>query len=121
MHAWDNVKLAHHYCNSTKSDILPSELELDIDIDDAYALAREVSPRMKEVKQLTKEGKLINIYKSTAEAEKQTGVKVKEYRSVLGECKTYRVSSGVCIRPRGTSWSMPASYFPPYCTFFLMQ
>ena len=52
MHAWDNVKLAHHHCNSMKSDILPSELGLDIDINDAYALAREVSPRRKQVKQL---------------------------------------------------------------------
>lgn len=90
MHAWDNVKLAHHHCNSMKSDILPSELELDIDIDDAYALAREVSPRMKEVKQLTKDGKLINIYESTAEASRQTGIKVKGIQKCArGECKTY--------------------------------
>ena len=91
MHAWDNVKLAHHHCNSTKSDILPSELGLDIDIDDAYALAREVSPRMKEVKQLTKDGKLINIYESTAEASRQTGIKVKGIQKCAREeCKTYR-------------------------------
>ena len=91
MHAWDNVKLAHHHCNSMKSDILPSELGLDIDIDDAYALAREISPHSKEVKQLTKEGKLINIYKSTAEAERQTGVKSKGIQKCArGECKTYR-------------------------------
>ena len=91
MHAWDNVKLAHHHCNSMKSDILPNELGLDIDIDDAYALAREISPRSKEVKQLTKEGKLINIYKSTAEAERQTEVKSKGIQKCArGECKTYR-------------------------------
>ena len=91
MHAWDNVKLAHHHCNSMKSDILPSKLELDIDIDDAYALAREVSPRMKEVKQLTKDGKLINIYESTAEASRQTGIKVKGIQKCAREeCKTYR-------------------------------
>lgn len=90
MHAWDNVKLAHHHCNSMKSDILPSELGLDIDIDDAYALAREVSPRSKEVKQLTKNGKLINIYESTAEAERETGVKRKGIQNCArGECKTY--------------------------------
>lgn len=90
-HAWDNVKLAHHKCNGLKSDILPSELELDIDIDDAYALAREISPRSKEVKQLTKEGKLINIYKSTAEAERQTGFKSKGIQKCArGETKTYK-------------------------------
>ena len=91
MHAWDNVKLAHRHCNSMKSDILPSELGLDIDIDDAYALAREVSPRSKEVKQLTKNEKFINIYKSTAEAERQTGVKSKGIQNCArGECKTYK-------------------------------
>ena len=91
MHAWDNVKLAHHHCNSMKSDILPSELGLDIDINDAYALAREVSPRRKEVKQLTKDGKLINIYESTAEASRQTGIKVKGIQKCAREeCKTYR-------------------------------
>lgn len=74
-----------------KSDILPSELELDIDIDDAYALAREVSPRMKEVKQLTKDGKLINIYESTAEASRQTGIKVKGIQKCArGECPSYK-------------------------------
>jgi hypothetical protein len=73
-----------------KSDILPSELGLDIDIDDAYVLAREVSPRMKEVKQLTKDGKLINIYESTAEAERQTGIKCRGIQNCArGECKTY--------------------------------
>ena len=92
MHAWDNVKLAHHYCNSTKSDILPSELGLDIDIGDAYALAREVSPRMKEVKQFTKEGKLIAIYESTAEASRQTGIKAKGIQKCArGECPTYKM------------------------------
>ena len=43
---------------------------------DAYVLARKISPQRKEVKQLTKEGKLIGVYESTAEAE-QTGVKCK--------------------------------------------
>lgn len=90
MHAWDNVKLAHHCCNSMKSDVLPSELGLDVDIDDAYALAREVSPRMKEVKQLTKDGKLIATYESTAEAERQTGIKAKGIQNCArGETKTY--------------------------------
>lgn len=91
MHAWDNVKLAHHHCNSMKSDILPSELGLDIDIDDAYAMARKVSPLKKEVKQLTREGKIINIYESTVEAERQTGVKSKGIQKCArGECPTYK-------------------------------
>lgn len=91
MHAWDNVKLAHHLCNGMKSDILPSELGLDVDIDDAYALAREVSPRIKEVKQLTKDGKLIATYESTAEAERITGFKQRQIQNCArGECPTYK-------------------------------
>ena len=73
-----------------KSDILPNELGLDVDIDDAYALAREVSPLRKEVEQLTKDGKTIGVYESTAEAERQTGVKCKGIQKCArGECKTY--------------------------------
>lgn len=74
MHAWDNVKLAHHSCNAKKSDILPNELGLDVDIDNAYALAKKVSPLKKEVRQLSSEGKLIKVYESTVEASRQTGI-----------------------------------------------
>ena len=77
MHAWDNVKLAHHHCNGMKSDILPSELGLDVEINDAYALARKVSPHKKQVRQFTRDGKLIAVYESTAEAERQTGLRAK--------------------------------------------
>jgi len=54
------------------------------------ALAREVSPLKKEVEQLTREGKIIDTYKSTVEAERQTGVKNKGIQKCArGECKTY--------------------------------
>lgn len=91
MHAWDNVKLAHHHCNSIKSDILPNELGLNIDIDDAYALARKVNTRQREVRQLSRDKKLIAAYKSTIEAERQTGVKSKGIQKCArGECPTYK-------------------------------
>lgn len=91
MHAWDNVKLSHHYCNAMKSDILPNELGLDVDIDDAYALAKEASPRRKQVKQITREGKMIGVYESTAEAARQIGVKSKGIQNCArGEVKTYK-------------------------------
>lgn len=90
-HAWDNVKLAHHRCNGMKSDILPSELGIEIKIDNAYALARKVSPRKKEVKQYCKEGKLIAVYESTAEAERQTGIKRRGIQNCArGEIKTHK-------------------------------
>lgn len=91
MHAWDNVKLAHHLCNSKKSDILPGELKLDTEIEEAYALARKVAPRKKQVKQFDKDGKLINIYESTAEAERQTGIKCRGIQNCArGETKAYK-------------------------------
>jgi len=96
MHAWNNVKLAHHKCNSLKSDILPSELfdePIEIDIVEAYALAKKVSSRTrkKEVKQYSIDGKLINIYESTAEASRQTGIKVKGIQNCArGKTKTYK-------------------------------
>ena len=91
MHAWDNVKLAHHYCNGMKSDILPSELELDVEINDAYALARKISSNKKQVKQFTKNRKLIAVYESTAEASRQTGIKSKGIQNCArGECPTYK-------------------------------
>lgn len=91
MHAWYNVKLAHHLCNAKKSDILPSELKLDTEIEEAYALARNVAPRKKQVKQFNKDGKLINIYESTAEAERQTGMKCKGIQKCArGKTKSYK-------------------------------
>ena len=90
-HAWDNIKLAHHLCNAKKSDILPSELELDVEINDAYALARKVSPRKKQVKQFTRDGKLIAVYESTAEAERMTGFKQRGIQDCArGEAKSHR-------------------------------
>ena len=91
MHAWDNVRLACHLCNSMKSDILPSELELDVEINDAYALARKISPNKKQVKQFTKNRKLIAVYESTAEASRQTGIKSKGIQKCArGECPSYK-------------------------------
>ena len=90
-HSWDNVKLAHHLCNAKKSDILPSELELNVEINDAYALSRKVSPRKKQVKQFTKDGKLIAIYESTAEAERQTGFNQRGIQDCArGEARSHR-------------------------------
>ena len=79
-HSWSNVKLAHHLCNSKKSDILPSEFfdyPIEVNANEAYALARKVHPRKKQVKQFTKDGKLVAAYESTIEASKQTGLKAK--------------------------------------------
>lgn len=76
-HSWDNVRLAHHLCNAKKSDILPSEFfdyPIEVNVNEAYALARKIPPNKKQVKQFTKDRKLIAVYESTAEAERQTGL-----------------------------------------------
>jgi 5-methylcytosine-specific restriction endonuclease McrA len=93
-HAWDNVKLAHHQCNSLKGDALPSEFfhePIDIDVDEAYVLAKKTSSNKKAVEQYSKEGKLIAVYESTADASKQTKIKVKGIQKCArGECPTYK-------------------------------
>lgn len=79
-HSWDNVKLAHHLCNAKKSDILPSEFfnyPIEVNVNEAYVLARKISPRKKQVKQFNKDGKLLAIYESTVSASKQTGLNAK--------------------------------------------
>lgn len=90
MHSWDNVRLAHHSCNGEKSDNLVKGVEL-LPKDIAYSLARKVSPRSKVTIQLTRQGKEINRFNSTAEAERKTGIKQKGIQNCArGETKTYR-------------------------------
>lgn len=45
-HSWDNVRLAHHRCNSVKSDTIPEQAD-ELIPEDAYILARKIpsSPR----------------------------------------------------------------------------
>lgn len=97
MHAWDNVKLAHHLCNSKKCDILPSEFfdyPIEVNVNEAYSLARKISPRKKQVKQYNKDGKLLAIYESTVSASKQTGLNAKGIQNCArGE----RPSQGGCL------------------------
>lgn len=89
-HAWYNVRLAHHRCNSLKSDLMIDDVKRYIP-DNAYVLARKVSPNKKEVKQYSKSMELIAVYESTAEASRQTGVKAKGIQSCARkEAKTYR-------------------------------
>ncbi|MDY2802632.1 MAG: HNH endonuclease [Limosilactobacillus sp.] len=89
-HSWDNVRLAHKYCNSIKSakiDDKYKQPEKDI----ARALAHELKYVSKKVKQFTLDGVLVNEYRSTIEASKQTGFKAKQIQNCArGEKKTYR-------------------------------
>lgn len=89
LHAWNNVRLAHFKCNVAKSDSMISEAESLIP-ENAYEFKRYVPPRMKQVSQYTKDGQWIATFKSTAEAERMTGVKSKGIQNCArNECKTY--------------------------------
>ena len=88
-HAWYNVRLAHHRCNSLKSDLMIDDVKRYIP-DNAYVLARKVSPNKKEVKQYSKSMELIAAYESTAEASRQTGIRVKGIQNCARKAvKTY--------------------------------
>lgn len=88
MHSWANVKLAHHYCNTIKNDTIteqPSDEQNEGE-------ARRTNTRTvngKQVKQLTIEGVLLAVYKSTAEAERKTGIKQRGIQAAArGEINT---------------------------------
>lgn len=89
-HAWDNVRLAHLSCNIAKSDELLENAEGLIP-ENAYEFKRDISPRKREVRQYSKDGELIAVYPSTADAERKTGFKRKQIQNnARGECLSYR-------------------------------
>ena len=89
-HSWDNVLLAHFECNVTKSDTLEKDLIQKIPTD-AYKLKKNVEPHKKQTIQKTKNGEVIAVFESTADAARQTGFKAKQIQNVArGEHKSYR-------------------------------
>lgn len=91
LHEWENVKLAHRICNSIKSaDVREEKLR-------KYCEEKELNPReekpfdpRKKVTQATKDGKVVAVYESTAEAERQTGLKQRQIQNCArGETKSY--------------------------------
>lgn len=89
-HSWDNVLLAHFECNVTKSDALEKDLIQKIPTD-AYKLKKNVEPHKKQTIQKTKNGEVIAVFESTADAARQTGFKAKQIQNVArGERKSYR-------------------------------
>ena len=88
-HAWNNVRLAHFKCNVAKSDSMIADAEKLIP-DNAYQFKRIVPEHKKAVEQLDITGEIINKFESTAEAERQTGLKQRGIQKCArGELKTY--------------------------------
>lgn len=84
-HSWENIKLACFHCNSIKGATMPEDCKLEI-----QPLAKPTI-KSKAVRQLSKEGEFICEYKSTIEAEKQTGIKQRGIQNCArGEVKSYR-------------------------------
>ena len=89
LHAWDNVRLAHFMCNVLKSDKVMKGTE-DLIPAHAYEFKRYERNQRKEVTQYTKNGEWLATYISTAEAERQTGVKQKGIQNcACNRCKSY--------------------------------
>lgn len=89
LHSWDNVRLAHFKCNLDKSDDIIPEAKKMIPAN-AYEFKREVKPRKKKTLQFTKDNQFLTEYESTAEAERQTGIKQHGIQDCArGVCKSY--------------------------------
>jgi len=89
LHAWNNVRLAHFKCNVDKSDKIIPEAKKMIPAN-AYEFKREVKQQKKKTLQLTKDNQFLTEYESTAEAERQTGIKQRGIQKCAsGGCKSY--------------------------------
>lgn len=90
LHAWNNVRLAHFKCNLGKGVELVENAE-DLIPDNAYEFKKEVPPAKKEVYQYDAAGNLVAVYPSTAQAERETGIKQRGIQNCArGETKRYR-------------------------------
>ncbi|MGM0124877.1 hypothetical protein IGI37_002271 [Enterococcus sp. AZ194] len=91
LHAWCNVRLAHHFCNSIKSDKLSEKYHnIQQYCSDSINKPSLTSSRSKRVRQLTKEGEILAEYKSTINAEHETNIKQRGIQKCARkECKSY--------------------------------
>ena len=80
-HQWENVRLAHWICNVNKSDTTPTYTkEMSREYARKMAIAR--STNKKRTAQYTLDGKLIKIWDSTGQIEREIGLKSKHIQNV---------------------------------------
>lgn len=90
LHSWNNVRLAHFWCNTMKSDSLLDGSD-ELIPENAYQFKRDIKPCKKVVYQYERNGTFVAQYESTAEAERITKIKQKGIQNCArGECKSYR-------------------------------
>ena len=88
LHAWDNVRLAHFKCNQEKGADLIEHAE-ELIPTNAYEFKREIKGVEKQTEQYSLDGRLIAVYPSTAEAERQTSIPQKSIQNCArGETRT---------------------------------
>lgn len=86
LHAWDNVRLACHKCNQNKSDDIVNVAPMNKE--QAYSEKKAGNPPKKTI-QMSLDGKIIKIWKSTAQIKKELGLNDKRIQDVCrGEGKT---------------------------------
>lgn len=89
LHVWNNVRLAHFKCNVDKSDTLLPNAKKMIPTN-AYQFKRYKREPKKQTAQYTKDGHIVAVFSSTAEAEKVTGIKQRGIQKCArGEGKSY--------------------------------
>lgn len=90
MHQWENVRLAHWWCNSVvKNDTTPT-ITKEMSREEARKLASERCKNKKKTAQYTLTGDLVKVWESTAEIKRELGWSDKSVQDVCrGQARTY--------------------------------
>lgn len=84
LHSWDNVRLACAKCNAQKRD----EIIAIEPMPHAFAIKeKRTGQQAKRTGQYTRDGRLLRVYESTAQAERVTGISAKYIQNV---CRCYK-------------------------------
>lgn len=89
-HQWENVRLAHWMCNVNKGDTTPTYTK-EMSKEHARKMAIARSTNKKKTAQYTLEGKLIKIWDSTGQIERELGLNSKHIQSV---CRGHKSNTG---------------------------
>lgn len=86
-HQWENVRLAHWMCNVNKGDTTPTYTK-EMSKEHARKMAIARSTNKKKTAQYTLDGKLIKIWDSTAQIERELGLNSKTIQNVCRRDKS---------------------------------
>lgn len=90
LHEWGNVKLAHKRCNSIKSANADDKAVTEYCRNAGTKERKPPKDQRKKTIQMDRDGNLVAVYESTAEAEKKTGIKQRGIQKCArGKAKTW--------------------------------